>query len=143
MQGLGYNAYLKAVHEKLAATEALTVDTSNDDKSYDFFQVSSEKLKNKNLRPAEKVKILQQIEKLFDDKDANRKVNNTAKSSEQSKVVLTQEHFLESLKETKPSISASEKSKLQRVYTQFLTGRDGTMPDGSASNEVGGRTTLM
>lgn len=143
MQGLGYNAYLKAVHEKLAATEALTVDTSKDDKSYDFFQVSSEKLKSQKIRPAEKVKVLQQIEKLFEDEKDEKKVDKKSQGKENSKVILTQEHFLESLKETKPSISASEKTKLQRVYTQFLTGRDGTMPDGSASNEVGGRTTLM
>lgn len=143
MQGLGYNAYLKAVHEKLAANEALTVDTNKDEKSFDFFQVNSEKLKNQKIRPAEKVKVLQQIEKLFEEETNARKTDKTSESKEDSKVVLTQQHFIESLKETKPSISASEKKKLQRVYTQFLTGRDGTMPDGSASNEVGGRTTLM
>lgn len=143
MQGLGYNAYLKAVHEKLAASEALTVDTSKDDKSYDFFQVSSEKLKSQKIRPAEKVKVLQQIERLFEEETNDKKVDKKSDDKENSKVILTQQHFVESLKETKPSISASEKTKLQRVYTQFLTGRDGTMPDGSASNEVGGRTTLM
>lgn len=143
MQGLGYNAYLKAVHEKLAANEALSVDTSKNDKSYDFFQVTSDKLKSQKIRPAEKVKVLQQIEKLFEDEAETKKAAEPTHGKEASKVTLTKQHFIESLKETKPSISASEKNKLQRVYTQFLTGRDGTMPDGSASNEVGGRTTLM
>lgn len=142
MQGLGYNAYLKAVHEKLAHDEEdVLEDSHSSNKTYDFFQVNSEKLKSKKLRPAEKVKLLQQIEKLFDDQDVLRAKTET--KSESLKVIISQQHFIESLKETMPSISASEKTKLDKIYSQFVSGRDGNMPDGSASNDIGGRTTLM
>ena len=46
-------------------------------------------------------------------------------------------------KETKPSISHSEKTKLTKIYKEFVNDRDGNMPDGTPSNEIGGRTTLM
>lgn len=143
MQGLGYNAYLKAVHEKLAASEAQITDSAPSSKQIDFFKVSSEIAKGKSMRPADKVKILQQIERLFDDEKSKKPAKSQEKNKDASKVLLTQEHFLESLKETKPSISVTEKNKLSKIYDQFMTGRDGKMPDGSASNEIGGRTTLM
>lgn len=143
MQGLGYNAYLKAVHERLAESEAEILDTDPKSKSIEFFKVSPDKAPEKNLRPADKVRILQQIERLFDDKEEKSTKQLPVKNDKASKVLLKHEHFLQSLKETKPSISVTEKTKLQKIYDQFMTGRDGTMPDGSASNEIGGRTTLM
>lgn len=143
MQGLGYNAYLKAVHETLMEQETNVSEEGNSlNNVYDFFQISSEQLKSNKVRPAEKLKLLQKIENLFNLKNIGDKTVKT-KTKAQQTVLIKQEHFLESLKETKPSISASEKAKLDHIYTQFLTGRDGKMPDGSASNEIGGRTTLM
>lgn len=142
MQGLGYNAYLKAVHIKLAQEENLeTKPTAGDAAELDFFRVNSDKLKKTNMRPAERHKILQQIEKLFtqDDKDS-QKQNDTPKNSV---VLISHKDFEESLTETKPSISIKEKNKLQAIYHQFVSGRDGNMPDGSASNDIGARSTLM
>ena len=145
MQGLGYNAYLKGVHVKLAASEAKAEETSkstDDNDTYEFFQVNSEKLKNKKLRPAERVKLLQQIQQIFTKKETESETV-VESDDESQKVLITHENFVESLAETKPSISLSEKRKLQDVYRKFVSGRDGNMPDGSASNEIGGRTTLM
>ena len=34
------------------------------------------------------------------------------------------------IKETKPSISHSEKIKLTKIYKEFVNDRDGNMPDG-------------
>lgn len=141
MQGLGYNAYLKAVHEKLAEQEITLASVTSNDKSFEFFQINSEKAKSKLIAPAEKVKLLHQIEKIFDNHD--KPVQAVTKGGEGLPVLIKQAHFEESLKETKPSISASEKAKLTHIYTQFSTGRDGNMPDGSTSNDIGGRTTLM
>lgn len=152
MQGLGYNAYLKAVHVKLLNDEQHNLqgeskDAGSSKKSYEFFQVNAEKLKNKKLRPAERVKLAQQIEQIFDEEtliDVELSAENSESTSDESlKVRISQENFEESLKETKPSISVVEKQKLSKIYNQFVSGRDGKMPDGTASSEVGGRTTLM
>lgn len=142
IQGLGYNAYLKAVHETLLELDLnIAEDSESLQNAFEFFQINSDQLKNKKLRPAEKMKLLQKIEQIFElQDDAERK---TTKEKPQQRVVIRQEHFLTSLQETKPSISASERAKLDHVYSQFLTGRDGNMPDGTASNEIGGRMTLM
>lgn len=141
MQGLGYNAYLKAVHVKLSQDEALNqAEDKTNSKEVEFFKVNSSKLKSSKMRPADRVKILQQIEELFVD-DEFTKDQQTSRVN--SVVKITHGNFLDSLKETKPSISVKEKMKLDAVYSEFVSGRDGNMPDGSASTDIGGRTTLM
>lgn len=145
MQGLGYNAYLKAVHvrlEELEAKDNAEQDKDVDETAVEFFKVGGDQLKLKN---AERVKLLHQIQQFVANEKNASDNNQQSKRShiEQPKVLITHANFVESLKETKPSISHSEKTKLTRIYSQFVDDRDGNMPDGSASNEVGGRTTLM
>lgn len=146
MQGLGYNAYLKAVHVKLAQQQKLREMSSlSDDKvDIDFFKLQSQlesQAKSFQTNPSDRVKVVQQLEKLFTKEKQASSVNQTANSL--NGVIISHTEFLESLKETKPSISVKEKHKLQAIYNKFVSGRDGNMPDGSASEEVGGRTTLM
>lgn len=148
MQGLGYNAYLKAVHIKLAEQEEKAshhTSTKDDKDVVEFFQINSEKIKNKKLRSADRIKIVQQIQQMFEKNETNEEEEDLDKIKDDNalKVYITQDNFNESLKETKPSISMSEKRKLEKVYSQFVSSRDGNMPDGSTSNEIGGRTTLM
>ncbi|KAI5956028.1 PEX1 [Candida theae] len=146
MQGLGYNAYLKAVHVRLEELEAKDNDEEqgkdDDENAVEFFKVGdAPKLKN-----PERIKLLHQIQQFVaNEKQSASDHSKQSKSSrvEQPKVHITHANFVESLKETKPSISHSEKTKLTKIYSQFIDSRDGNMPDGSASNEVGGRTTLM
>lgn len=144
MQGLGYNAYLKAVHVKLAANEAKASEQkpNKDSNNYEFFQVNSEKQSQAKLRPADRVKIAGQIQQLLDKENQGENLKNTKEIAD-DQVVITHENFVELLLETKPSISVSERRKLQGIYHKFVLGRDGNMPDGSASNEIGGRTLLM
>lgn len=140
IQGLGYNAYLKAVHDRLA-NQGSEVATTSDDKKLEFFQTNSKTLQGKS--PAAKIKLLQQAVMNAKEMEASTVGATATKARDTLLVIITKEHFDESLKETKPSISASEMAKLSKIYTQFLTGRDGNMPDGSASTDIGGRTTLM
>lgn len=144
MQGLGYNAYLKAVHEKLAKDEAsaLKGQSASRAKTYDFVQLASDKLKQNTLRPSERMQLLAQIELLYAGEDSAKPVaTNTLQPA--LKVLITHADFVASLKETKPSISVQEKRKLDAIYRQFVNDRDGNMPDGTASSEIGGRTSLM
>ncbi|KAI5960775.1 PEX1 [Candida pseudojiufengensis] len=148
MQGLGYNAYLKAVHVRLEAIEAeensKQDSSNNDDSSIEFFKVSSDE-KNLKMKNTERVKLLHQIQQFTSNEDRMRlkDSNNNDKISEAPKVLITQANFIDSLKETKPSISLTEKMKLKKIYSQFIDSRDGNLPDGTPSNEIGGRTTLM
>ncbi|KAL6451401.1 PEX1 Peroxisome biosynthesis protein PAS1 [Candida maltosa Xu316] len=145
MQGLGYNAYLKAVHVTLdelskKEQEEVSVDNnkSSDSTNIDFFKVGSSE---KKLKTSERIKLLHQIQQFMNENPNDLEKNHDVMNK--SKVLITHDNFLESLKETKPSISHSEKIKLTKIYKQFVNERDGNMPDGTPSNEIGGRTTLM
>lgn len=134
LQGLTYNAYLKAVHDTLKDSELLvTTELLRTPQSKEFFDLD----KKQSRRHAQ---ILgQKMDLLFkaDVNDINTHI------SAGSPVQVGQRHFAASLTETKPSISASERLKLDAIYDKFVVGRDGNMPDGLASTEIGGRTTLM
>lgn len=142
MQGLGYNAYLKAVHVKLSKDEEQLMagaSASGDEKTREFLIVNSEKLKT-SIRPSERLQILKQIEQIF---SSNKSDNKTKNSNSDIKIAISHQNFVESLEETKPSISVKERLKLDNIYSQFVSDRDGNMPDGSASNDIGARTSLM
>lgn len=141
MQCLCYNAYLKAVHDKLSLQEQEAMNEAKDTTAArEFFHVTADKLTK--LRPAEQAVLRKQVEKIFEGVDTSLS-DKEPKKTASPVVLVSQDHFLASLKETKPSISASETNKLRRIYSEFVTGRSGNMPDGSASNNIGGRTTLM
>ena len=44
---------------------------------------------------------------------------------------------------TRPSISIDERRRLTAIYGEFINARTGDMPNGEATNEIGGRTSLM
>ncbi|GEQ72714.1 hypothetical protein JCM33374_g6401 [Metschnikowia sp. JCM 33374] len=143
LQGLGYNAYLQAVHEKLIDDEKL-VNGSNDHpkRNHDFFLIDSENSSCK-IKSAEKAAISSQIHSLAVTNEENINTIEAVSEAVKPSVWIKQAHFLNSLKESKSSISSSERTKLHRIYSEFSTSRDGDMPDGTASYDIGGRTTLM
>ncbi|ODV97180.1 hypothetical protein PACTADRAFT_74733 [Pachysolen tannophilus NRRL Y-2460] len=164
LQAVGYNAYLTAVHEKLENDEKLIIEVqkelnfsgNNKNKNLEFFQIGKGKnFKSslQDLKPAEKLVIAKQLEHIFSNLSIDRQEdemsqNSLISSNGQDKnngVILKQEHLLKSLKDTKKSISENEALKLSKIYNQFLSPneRDGKMPDGLASTDIGGRTSLM
>jgi peroxin-1 len=58
-------------------------------------------------------------------------------------VVVGWKHLAAALEDTRASISADEKRRLERIYREFVVGRSGEMRDGQGSMEVGGRSSLM
>jgi peroxin-1 len=57
--------------------------------------------------------------------------------------VISWRHLLKSMSTTRASISAQERRRLQRIYREFVVGRNGDMQDGQGGSEIGGRTSLM
>ena len=58
--------------------------------------------------------------------------------------VTIQWHHLEaSLLTTRSSISVAERAKLAKIYREFVVGRNGEMPNGQGSMEIGTRSSLM
>ncbi|KAL8923203.1 MAG: hypothetical protein Q9208_004766 [Pyrenodesmia sp. 3 TL-2023] len=58
-------------------------------------------------------------------------------------VVVRWKHIQASLTSTRSSISPQERARLHRFYREFTVGRNGELPNGEGSTEVGGRTSLM
>ncbi|KAL8713615.1 MAG: hypothetical protein Q9220_002477 [cf. Caloplaca sp. 1 TL-2023] len=58
-------------------------------------------------------------------------------------IVIRWKHLEVSLASTRSSINANERERLKRLYREFVSGRNGEMPNGEGSTEVGGRSSLM
>ncbi|KAL5121832.1 Peroxisome biosynthesis protein pex1 [Pleosporales sp. CAS-2024a] len=71
------------------------------------------------------------------DKDANDG------TGERKDPQIEWKHVESSLGTTRASISAQERTRLRRIYTEFVDGRDGNLPSGQGGNEIGGRSSLM
>jgi peroxin-1 len=67
----------------------------------------------------------------------------SAAATEQKEVVIQRVHVERALEGTRASISAEERSRLQRIYHEFVVGRSGQLKDGQGSMEIGGRSSLM
>lgn len=147
LQAVGYNAYLQAVHEKLEndKLESEGELKSSNQKIHEFVQLSLKQVKqNHDINPHERTKLLRQIEPLLENIQKEKESQDVKVSTKKDNgVVIKHSDFITSLKDTKPSISVSEKLKLGGIYNKFVSGRDGNMPDGSSSNEIGARSTLM
>ncbi|KAJ2976033.1 hypothetical protein NQ176_g5183 [Zarea fungicola] len=62
---------------------------------------------------------------------------------DQKEVVIGWDHLVKALDNTRASISQDERSRLERIYHEFVAGRSGKMKDGQGSTEIGGRSSLM
>jgi peroxin-1 len=56
--------------------------------------------------------------------------------------VISWRHLQKSLEQTRASISAQDRKRLEKVYHEFVQGRSGEMSDGQGSSEIGGRSSL-
>lgn len=164
LQALLYNAYLNAIHDVVdmdGEDDGNKQENSNDNnnKSLEYFQT---KIANEDdgtlengsankqvLSAAERAKMSKKLEKMLIDPLATSKntkdINAVDEEDDETStdVEITPQHIRQSLEDTKPSISIQERNKYARIYHEFLSGRSGDMPDGSASNDIGGRATLM
>ncbi|EFX00003.1 peroxisome biosynthesis protein, pas1 [Grosmannia clavigera kw1407] len=56
--------------------------------------------------------------------------------SKDAEVVIGWKHLLRALEATRPSISAEERRRLERIYREFVVGRSGEMRDGQGSMAI-------
>ena len=65
------------------------------------------------------------------------------KNDPKQDVVIEWKHIESSLATTRSSVGADERGRLERIYKEFVVGRNGEMPNGQGPTEVGGRSSLM
>lgn len=68
---------------------------------------------------------------------------NGGKNETNAEVVILWKHLEASLATTRSSISIDERKRLERIYHEFVVGRNGEMPSGQGPTDVGGRSSLM
>ncbi|ODV88101.1 hypothetical protein CANARDRAFT_216292 [[Candida] arabinofermentans NRRL YB-2248] len=144
LQALIYNSYLKAVHENLdELTKNFNSGNSNknDKNNVEFFTMF------KNSKATEKMEIAKQIETIYKNRIATLSTSSESATDEndtKSMIAIKPNHLIEGLSETKKSISNKELLNFKRIYSTFIDGkREGNMPNGEPSNDIGGRSTLM
>lgn len=124
LQALMYNANLDAIHDLLDTQDVNEApgDSNQDPGVDDFFQVGHK---------------MQDVSPYLDNHDPA--VKNTSANTE---VIVNWAHLEKSLAGVKRSVPPKEVARLRNIYREFLSDRDGQMPSGTSSNDVGGRVTL-
>jgi peroxin-1 len=69
--------------------------------------------------------------------------NNNEDDGERKDPQIQWKHIDSSLETTRNSTSSQERMRLERIYREFVDGRDGDLPSGQGGNEIGGRSSLM
>ncbi|WVQ96774.1 hypothetical protein IAU59_003881 [Kwoniella sp. CBS 9459] len=64
-------------------------------------------------------------------------------STKASKPIIQHHHLLTSLQNTRPSVAAKDKIRLDAIYRGFASDRDGHLQDGDLGRETGTRMSLM
>lgn len=139
LQALVYNAYLGAVHQSLQARESSGETKKENTKSSDdknAFQLGNKKL---GLEGALNYVSVIDENQLSGDKN----IPDDTGSSDVPNVLVTNDDMDASLKTSKSSISEKELARFKDIYATFSNDRNGEMPPGTSSNEIGGRVTLQ
>lgn len=72
----------------------------------------------------------------------NKSTTKKPKAVEQHVAAITNKNIENSLKTTRPSITAEEYLRLKMIYDEFVTGRTGELPSGEGAKGIGKRSTL-
>ncbi|RIA82621.1 P-loop containing nucleoside triphosphate hydrolase protein, partial [Glomus cerebriforme] len=147
LQALLYNAHLKAIHEAIDTEKSLEKSKSNPDgNDMQFISLNAKSAKSAAtvLTVAEKGQISQRLA-LIKKGFITKKIVTVEKDDEMKKkriAIITSEHMQTSLELTRPSTTSQERARLAAIYEEFITGRNGEMPSGISSHEIGQRSTL-
>lgn len=155
LQALLYNAYLDAIHEVVDNELDGDVNSAELVKNHEFFQLQAlvgelKSVSLDDLPVGDRTGIIKKLDGVLANNNNNSSRKDDEKPSDKegmvdatTSVIITPEHIERSLQESKPSISVKERTKLEHIYNQFVSGRSGEMPSGTASMDIGGRATLM
>ncbi|AEY98055.1 FAFR371Wp [Eremothecium gossypii FDAG1] len=135
LQGMCYNAYLKAVHRALHArpTTQPRDPTTAPPPAHVHLNAPNSAARSHALARAQEILGAR----------GRRPAQPASTQPPPETPVASFDDMLAACAETKPSISSTERAKLQRIYAQFVSERNGDMPNGEAPDQIGTRATLM
>jgi len=155
LQGLYYNAYLRAVHRQLSSLSAKGNTVQTNDMSEEYTVLSPENDDSNELDEITMKNIILQSSQSRNDNDKHTSDNNnnnssigatslsSSSSSSSSPLDITVEDLLICCKETRASISPHERAKLSVIYSEFQgNSRPAELHDGEIDHNPGTRLTL-
>ncbi|KAE8134983.1 P-loop containing nucleoside triphosphate hydrolase protein [Aspergillus pseudotamarii] len=163
LQAVVYNAHLEAVHDALgdhnadkpAAKNNAKQSTSTSTKSFIQFLYSTSEQANGAVSMPPPAAVAAKLDAIKSARRRQRQIaqgatnaatpaaNETTQEEPRQEIIIRWEHMERSLNTTRSSLSAAERRRLQAIYREFVVGRNGEMPNGESSQEIGGRTSLM
>ena len=167
LQAVMYNSHLEAIHDVLddkkgnatgakpGQTGANSVKSLAPTKEYLHLQYGSENTKFdgndsksrarmnelRNRLEAAKLGRKKEKERRYNEQDPRRIPSKDQKP--ETEVIIQWKHIEASLKSTRSSMNVDERRKLEQIYKEFLSARDGEMLSGQGPTEVGARSSLM
>ncbi|BGP12537.1 hypothetical protein JCM10213_007619 [Rhodosporidiobolus nylandii] len=156
LQALIYNAHLDAVHATIAPSvgaDGVVGGVGGRESGEEINYVAIGGKEEKVLSRAEQAGVNKRLELILSamkesqHTSAAKKKTPTASSGSPSSRPITyveENHLQKSLQTTRPSVPVEELARLRRIYDEFVSGRSANgLPSGEASDEVGGRASLM
>jgi peroxin-1 len=166
LQAVVYNAQLEAIHDVLGdsdlgdPTKSGAAKTNEEGKGIpEFTHFRYGDADAADAKPTERAAIAAKISALQALRRKQKALlrpssshNNAAEEDEKNGAEdegerkdpqIQWKHIDSSLETTRGSISAQERRRLERIYREFVEGRDGDLPSGQGGSEIGGRSSLM
>ncbi|RAL03403.1 AAA family ATPase peroxin 1 [Aspergillus ibericus CBS 121593] len=165
LQAVVYNAHLEAVHDALgdhsvndkstAKSGTKPSSTGTSTKSFIQFLYSATEQEAGSVSMPSPAVVASKLDAIKNARRRQRQSeqgttstqaaapNGAAQEETREEIVVRWEHMERSLNSTRSSLSQAERRRLEGIYREFIFGRNGEMPTGEGSQEIGGRTSLM
>ncbi|KAF7375905.1 putative peroxisomal biogenesis AAA ATPase pex1 [Mycena sanguinolenta] len=138
LQALLYNAHLEVVHSSIASTALDDRAPARDDDTAVQFTVIGGDSKTKVTSKADEMALQRRLRQIQSNAQAQAKANvPKSVSSTQRTHEITSTHLRSVLKTMRPSVSAEERARLDRIYRGFISDRSGDLAGSSRSGRGG------
>ncbi|KAJ7076895.1 P-loop containing nucleoside triphosphate hydrolase protein [Mycena belliarum] len=139
LQALLYNAHLEVVHSSISATSLDVRNSSREEDAPVHFTVIGGKETTQVSSKADEMALQRRLRQIrYRAPNESRAVSSTIKMHE-----ITLEHLSTVLESTRPSVSADERARLDRIYRGFISDRSGEVSVPPEAGGVGNRVSLM
>ncbi|KAJ6593606.1 P-loop containing nucleoside triphosphate hydrolase protein [Mycena capillaripes] len=141
LQALLYNAHLEVVHSSIAGTPLDDRSSSREEDAPIQFTViggAQTKVTSRADEMALQRRLRQIKSKALATSDQPKAVSSAPKAHE-----ITMMHLSSVLKTMRPSVSADERARLNRIYQAFISDRSGELQVPPEAGGVGNRVSLM
>ncbi|KIM45052.1 hypothetical protein M413DRAFT_441700 [Hebeloma cylindrosporum] len=140
LQALLYNAHLDVIHSSISETPTISSSSQNDNTPIKYAMIGGspgQAVLSKAEETALQRRLRQIVVRSPSTKNSIRPVKGLRKKNE-----LHQEHILKSLASTRPSVTLEERHRLERIYREFISDRNGNLPVPPDAGGIGNRATL-